>query len=80
LDLIDIFNFPLTSFPNSIFPSFSAIIAPSLGFLASNNSATLGRPPVISFVFEVALGSLASTSPALILSPSSTERIVSGTR
>jgi len=55
-------------------------IAPSLGFLASNNSATLGNPPVMSFVLEVALGSLANTSPALTLSPSSTDKIVSGTK
>ncbi len=41
-------------------PSFSAIIALSLGLLASNNSATLGSPPVISFVFEVSFGSLAN--------------------
>jgi hypothetical protein len=56
------------------------MIAPSLGFLASNNSATLGNPPVMSFVLEVALGSLANTSPALTLSPSSTDKIVSGTK
>jgi hypothetical protein len=42
------------------------MIALSLGFLASNSSATLGRPPVISFVFEVSFGSLAKTSPAEI--------------
>jgi hypothetical protein len=40
------------------------MIALSLAFLASNNSATLGRPPVISFVFVVSLGNLAITSPA----------------
>ena len=73
-----IFCLPLISFPKIISPSFSAIIAPSLGFLASNNSATLGRPPVISFVLEVALGSLANTSPAFTLSPSDTDKIVSG--
>mgnify|MGYP001461651630 CR=1 FL=1 len=37
-----------------------------MAFLASNNSATLGKPPVISFVFEVSLGNLAITSPAKI--------------
>ena len=52
--------------PNSITPSFSAMIALSFGRLASNNSATLGRPPVISLVFEVSLGNLAKTSPAEI--------------
>ena len=65
-ETIEIFCLPLTSLPNSITPSFSAIIALSFGFLASNNSATRGNPPVISFVFEVSLGSLASTSPAEI--------------
>ena len=40
------------------------MIALSLGLLASNNSATLGKPPVISFVLDVSLGSLAKTSPA----------------
>ena len=65
LFIIEIFCFPLSSFPNSIDPLFSAIIALSLGLLASNNSATLGKPPVISLVLEVSFGSLASTSPAL---------------
>jgi len=55
---------PLTSLPKTTLPSFSAMIALSLAFLASNNSATLGRPPVISFVFVVSLGNLAITSPA----------------
>jgi hypothetical protein len=40
------------------------MIALSFAFLASNNSATLGRPPVISFVLVVSFGSLAITSPA----------------
>ena len=67
---IEIFCFPLTSLPNCIVPSLSAIIALSLGLLASNSSATLGRPPVISFVFEVSFGNLAKTSPADIFCPS----------
>jgi len=66
--------------PNTTLPSFSAMIALSLAFLASNNSATLGRPPVISFVFVVSFGSLAITSPAETFWPSFTERIESGTR
>ena len=61
---IDTFCFPLSSFPNSIDPLFSAIIALSFGLRASNNSATLGKPPVISFVLVVSLGNLAITSPA----------------
>ena len=77
---IEIFCFPLTSFPNCIVPSFSAIIALSFGLLASNNSATLGSPPVISLVLEVSLGNLAKTSPADIFCPSLIERIESGTR
>ena len=60
-------------------PSFSAIIALSLGLLASNNSATLGKPPVISLVFEVSLGNLAKTSPAEIFCPSVIDKIESGT-
>ena len=55
-------------------------MALSFGLLASNSSATLGRPPVISFVFEVYLGNLAKTSPADIFCPSCTERIESGTK
>ena len=66
--------------PNSITPSFSAIIALSFGLLASKSSATLGNPPVISLVLEVSLGSLAKTSPADIFCPSLTDKIVSGTK
>ena len=77
---IETFNFPLNSLPNSIEPSFSAIIALSLGRLASNKSATLGNPPVISFVFEVSLGNRAKTSPALTFCPSLTDNIESGTK
>tara|TARA_B100001027_G_scaffold133100_1_gene92166 strand:+ start:289 stop:459 length:171 start_codon:yes stop_codon:yes gene_type:complete len=56
------------------------MIALSLAFLASNNSATLGNPPVISFVFVVSLGSLAITSPAETFCPSFTDKIESGTK
>jgi len=70
---------PLTSFPKITCPSFSAIIALSFAFLASNNSATLGSPPVISFVFVVSFGSLAITSPAETFCPSFTDKIESGT-
>ena len=79
-ETIEIFCLPLTSLPNSITPSFSAIIALSFGLLASKSSATLGKPPVMSFVFEVSFGSLANTSPAETFCPSFTERIVSGTK
>ena len=66
--------------PKTTWPSFSAIIALSFAFLASNSSATLGRPPVISFVLVVSLGNLAITSPADTFCPSLTERIESGTK
>ena len=56
------------------------MIALSFGLLASNNSATLGRPPVISLVLELSLGSLAIISPAKISCPSSTYNIESGTK
>ncbi len=55
------------------------MIALSFAFLASNNSATLGKPPVISLVFEVSFGSLAITFPANIFSLSLTDKIESGT-
>ena len=42
LDSIVTLCFPLTSFSNKTLPSFSAIIALSFAFLASNSSATLG--------------------------------------
>ena len=77
---MEILCLPRTSFPNSIVPSFSAIIAPSFGLLASNNSATLGKPPVMSFVFVVSLGNLAITSPAETFCPSLTDKIESGTK
>ena len=56
---------PFVSFPKEIIPVSSDNTAASLGFLASNRSATLGRPPVISFVFEATNGILANTSPAV---------------
>ena len=55
-------------------------MALSLAFLASNNSATLGKPPVMSFVLVVSFGSLAITSPAEIFCPSFTDKIESGTK
>jgi hypothetical protein len=56
---------PFVSFPKEIIPVSSDRTAASLGFLASKRSATLGRPPVISFVFEATKGILANTSPAV---------------
>jgi hypothetical protein len=50
-------------------PEISANTAGFLGFLDSKISATLGRPPVISLVFEDALGILAMMSPAFTSLP-----------
>jgi hypothetical protein len=43
---------PLVSLPKPIIPVFSANIAGNLGLRASNKSATRGRPPVISRVYD----------------------------
>ena len=59
----------LISLPNSITPETSANTAGFFGFLDSKMSATLGRPPVMSFVLEEALGILAMISPALTSLP-----------
>ena len=74
------FCLPLISFPKEMMPEHSAIIARSFGFLASNNSATRGSPPVISLFFVPAFGVLAKISPACTSAPSATERIESGGR
>ena len=62
---------PLTMPPNFTTPSISLMIAGSRGLRASNSSTTRGRPPVMSLVFVVSRGILASTSPAMTSSPSS---------
>ena len=56
---------PFVSLPKEIIPVSSASTAASLGFLASKRSATLAKPPVISFVLEATSGILANTSPAV---------------
>ena len=66
----------LISFPNSIVPEISANTAGFFGFLDSKISATLGNPPVMSLVFEDALGILAIISPALTSLPFSIFRII----
>src|SRR5229473_2958118 len=63
---------PLVSLPNETWPSISEMTANSFGLRASNNSATRGRPPVISFVFVVSRGILAITSPGYTCVPSGT--------
>ena len=61
-------------FPKETTPSISLTIAGLDGFLASNNSVTLGNPPVISPVFADFLGILTNIFPKSILSPSFTTR------
>ena len=61
---------PRTLAPKSTMPSILEISAASLGRRASNNSATRGRPPVMSLVLDVLRGVLAMSVPATILSPS----------
>ena len=60
---------PFVSFPNDTIPVSTASSALSFGSLASNKSATLGKPPVISLVPEVSRGVLAITSPTPTLLP-----------
>ena len=59
-------TFPLVSLPKETIPDSSARTAASFGVLASNKSATLGSPPVISLVLDPSSGILAITSPAVI--------------
>jgi hypothetical protein len=62
---------PLVSLPKLTVPLFSARIAWSFGLRASNRSATRGRPPVMSRVFEDSCGMRAMTSPTDTRAPSS---------
>ena len=66
---------PLVSLPNETVPVTSASMPASLGERASNSSATRGRPPVMSRVFEVSCGIRASTSPTPTSCPSRTVMI-----
>ena len=61
---------PFVSLPNETTPVVSASSALSLGSLASNKSATLGNPPVISLVPLIPRGILAITSPTETFWPS----------
>ena len=54
---------PFVSLPNDTVPVTSASRPASFGERASNSSATRGRPPVMSRVFDVSCGIRASTSP-----------------
>ena len=67
LDSTIISLLPLLIFPNETIPSISETTAGFDGFLASNNSVTLGRPPVISPDLPATLGILAMISPRAIL-------------
>ena len=71
-------RFPLVSLPKLTIPDISAKIDGSFGRLASNRSATRGKPPVISRVLEVSCGILAITSPTFTRAPSSKFTIASG--
>src|SRR5437016_356722 len=62
---------PLVSLPKLTVPDFSARIAWSFGFRASNRSATRGKPPVMSRVLEDSCGMRAMTSPTETRAPSS---------
>jgi hypothetical protein len=61
---------PFVSLPKDTTPVFSANSALSLGILASNKSATLGSPPVISLVPDISLRVLAIISPTPTFYPS----------
>ena len=60
--------------PNEITPSISDTTAGLEGFLASNNSVTLGNPPVMSPDLADFRGILTKVFPSSILSPSFTIR------
>ena len=60
---------PLVSLPKLTMPERSARIAGSFGLRASNRSATRGRPPVMSRVFDVSCGIRATTSPTPTSAP-----------
>ena len=60
------------SLPKDTAPVTSARTPASFGERASNNSATRGKPPVISRVFELSCGILARTDPTSTFCPSRT--------
>jgi len=64
---------PRFTAPYVAVPSISETTAGFEGFLASNNSVTRGKPPVISPVLPAERGILTRISPASILSPTETE-------
>jgi hypothetical protein len=61
---------PLVSLPKLTVPEYSARMAESFGLLASNRSATRGRPPVMSRVFDDSCGMRAMMSPTDTCAPS----------
>ena len=70
----------LNGLPKEIIPSNEAKTAIFFGLLASNNSETLGRPPVISFDFCVAFGVLPIISATSTFLPSATFNEVLGSK
>ena len=66
---------PFVSLPNDTVPVTSASMPASFGERASKSSATRGRPPVMSRVFDVSCGIRASTSPTPTCWPSFTVMI-----
>ena len=71
MDSTIISRLPLLIFPKETTPSIALTIAGLEGLRASNNSVTLGSPPVISPAFADFLGILTSTLPIFMSSPSS---------
>ena len=63
---------PRTLAPKSTNPSILEISEASFGRRASNNSATRGRPPVMSLVLDMRRGVFAISVPATIFSSSLT--------
>ena len=66
--------FPLFIPPYVTTPSISLTTAGFEGFLASNSSVTLGKPPVISLDCPIILGILDKMVPGFTLSPLSTDK------
>ena len=74
LDSTIISRFPRFIFPKETTPSISETTAGLEGLRASNNSVTLGKPPVISPDFADLRGIFTNIFPSSIWSPSLTIR------
>ena len=73
--IIEIFLIPLFISPNWTVPLTSVTTAGFAGFLASNNSATLGKPPVISLVLPISFWILTKVCPLETFWPSLTTKV-----